>query len=175
MKRFTQTNTESGNCWQTAVASILEIEPDRLPCQVTIERAGVSYLNSLNSYLILHHGLVYGEIYEWQFSALRPRADRHNGYHCLVGPTARTPINHFKHVVVGRFGRQVWDVHPSRDGLTHIERWGTMGDAREDQRDGRSRQLEDDSKHGLSMTCLCSECMGDTKRNLLERFLSEAS
>lgn len=125
MKEFTQTTTGPvGNCWQTAVACLLEIEPASLPDQATHDLQlvdgnwiGKGYNNFLQEYLRKHHGLAYVEMH-MPASALAMVAIRDPGWHLMTGETVRTPINKSRHVVVGRYGQIVWDPHPSRAGLT---------------------------------------------------------
>lgn len=133
MLMHTQSNLDPGNCWQTCVACVLEIDPATMPAQEVFEwkrtredgsiEWGPSYQTPLNAFLRKHHGLTYGELYEHQWPAVMPRDP---GFHFLIGPTVRTPTSGCKHVVVARYGEMVWDVHPSRAGLTMIERWGVL-------------------------------------------------
>lgn len=153
MTRYTQSSLAPGNCWQTAVACVLELEPEALPCQVTIERAGKSYHNALNSYLIRHHRLFYSELYSYQFSGLRVRPDFLGGYYVAIGPTVRTPNRRANHAVVARLGRVVWDVHPSRSGLLEVRQWGVFGIATEQHEHQRAFRSTDPT-----MACLCPKC-----------------
>lgn len=65
MKYFTQSQlAPHGNCWQTAIACILEVEPDTLPPQSEIDTwphevlgGWGMYSNCLQGYLRKHHGL----------------------------------------------------------------------------------------------------------------------
>lgn len=123
MKELTQTSLDPGNCWQTAVACILDVDAEELPSQVAIEAAGGSYNNALQAYLAKHHGKGYvamhvpGEAYEQL---------RISGYHLMIGATARTPTSGVHHVVVGLDGAMVWDPHPSRAGLTDEISWALI-------------------------------------------------
>lgn len=158
VKQFTQTDTKHGNCWQTAVACLLDIDPASLPDQVEIETAKVSYWNALNSYLIEHHRLFYSELHAYQVTGLSIRPDWYDGHHMLIGPTVRTPENGRNHVVVARFGECVWDPHPSRAGLTEIERWGVLGRADEIQHIQRREWHRGRPDPDVSMFCLCPKC-----------------
>lgn len=132
----TQTSLAPGNCWQTCVACIINIDPEELPSQVRYDvrertySGWGSYLNVLNGYLAKHHGLMYAEIYEYQIGAVMVRDP---GWHMLIGPTVRTEAHraanahHINHMVVARYGELIWDPHPSRAGLTEVERWGVLG------------------------------------------------
>lgn len=127
MKEFTQTSLyPKGNCWQTAVACVLEIQPDCLPSQVDAyyedkrEDGSVvlrmSYNNPLQAYLRKHHGLGYVEFHYPQEAFKQFTI---SGYHIMTGETIRSPeYNGQRHVVVGKDGQVVWDPHPSRAGLT---------------------------------------------------------
>lgn len=154
MKEFTQTNTDPGNCWQTALACILEVEPDLLPDQVALEKAKKDYRNALNAYLEHHHNLVYAELEDYQFAGIMPREP---GWHLLGGPTVRTePIRSVHHVVVGRYGEMVWDPHPSRAGLVSVKRWGTLGPLPDRLRAWRREMM---AKGGQwDFDCVCPVC-----------------
>lgn len=124
MIEHTQSDTATGNCWQTCVACILEVDPAALPAQVEIEADKRSYQNSLNVYLFKHHGLCYTVMYDFMFPIVLLREP---GWHMMEGPTVRTPNNGGReHVVVGRHGVMAWDPHPSRAGLTYALRWSFL-------------------------------------------------
>lgn len=126
MKRYTQTKTvdmpgmegKYGNCWQTALECILDVPQGTLPDQVDCERAGHSVHNALQAYLRKHHGLEFIQINEWQMRV--PMRVRSGVWHLISGKTIRTPKSGCHHAVVGRSGQQVWDVHPSRAGLSEV-------------------------------------------------------
>src|SRR5574337_1427117 len=137
MKEFTQSDTTHGNCWQTAVACILEVDPAQLPPQVEIESwpdygvfdGWVRYVNVLNGYLLKHHVMIYQEVQRYMFGCVKPTLPEF----MLIGPTMRTEQHraagrsHVHHVVVQRADGSIWDVHPSRAGLLEVERWGVLG------------------------------------------------
>ena len=157
MIRLTQTDVEYGNCWQTAIACILEIDPATMPDQAAIVAAGTGahhgYHNPLMEYLVRHHRMAYYELQDWQFGAIKIAAL--DGYHMLVGPTVRTPMTGVHHVVVAQRGKMVWDVHPSRAGLTQAERWGILSPVPERfvlQREESRARMPD------TFRCLCPEC-----------------
>lgn len=175
MIKFTQTNTAPGNCWQTAIACILEIEPNLIPCQVSIEtmeydvdvydadgkptgekkkKVGRSYLNALNSYLEKHHNLMYFELSDYQITTL---SIKEPGWHLAMGPTERTPVNNRHHAVVARYGEQVWDPHPSRAFLTTIERWGILTPMTERIKIDRERCREGEWGK-TELVCRCPIC-----------------
>jgi len=142
------TQSDTGNCWQTAVACILELNPEEMPSQMQIEAEGKYYSNYLNCYLIKHHDRFYFELEGWQCVGLMVREP---GWHCLTGPTIRTPENHVNHVVVARYGEPVWDPHPSRAGLTQVKKWGLVVPYR-NQWDTMAQNRPDD------FACHCPAC-----------------
>lgn len=126
MTEYTQTTFGSrGNCWQTAVACLLDVEPATLPdqsiCDPPLPDGGHGtpfFSNWLGSYLRKHHDLAYFEIHVPE--ARHMLTVREPGWHFLTGETERTgkPDGSPRHVVVARYGEMVWDPHPSRAGLT---------------------------------------------------------
>lgn len=130
MKRWTQTNLDPGNCWQTAVACVLEVDPTLLPAQHDHEwrdeygKICGSYRNPLNAYLRIHHNLAYCELYPPQWRVIEKLVG--SGIHMMTGPTVRTPQNGRNHVVVAHHGEMVWDPHPSHAGLTEVNTWGVL-------------------------------------------------
>lgn len=164
MIQFTQTNLNPGNCWQTAIACILEVDPETMPPQHEIEALRAekavsgwgSYHNALNGYLTKHHGLVYSEIYRHQFGSVRPLRE----WHTLNGPTVRTSELkesgnfHVNHCVVARNREFVWDVHPSRAGLVRVESWGVIGEKQPSDPERAKKMLEDEA-YALVFGCLC--------------------
>lgn len=175
MKEFTQSNTDPGNCWQTAIACVLEVDPSTLPDQVLIERSEkrlfdgwLSYNNALQGYLGKHHGLRYIENQAWQLAAMGAKP----GFHIICGPTVRTPGHrarvggaHIHHCVVARDGVPVWDVHPSRAGLTepHEWRWGCLvSPPKELVAEWHGRGLEDPDYRRVFIDCVCPACFDQT-------------
>lgn len=115
MLELTQTNLDPGNCWQTAWACVLEVDPAELPDQVSIGLS--SYFSALKSYFLVHHEkgiLVVSD--RPVVELIRPRSEE---LHILCGPTERTASSGKNHCVVGRGGEPVWDPHPSRVGLLY--------------------------------------------------------
>lgn len=167
MKTFTQSNVSPGNCWQTAVACVLEVEPDSLPSQLIYDTdpspaelgGWGTYSNVLNGYLGKHFGLLYSELHCYQFGALaRLREDLPTkGYHLLSGPTVRTAENGVHHVVVALHGEMVWDPHPSRAGLLEVLEWGILGPVPQRILDLRARQMETTDALRRVYGCLCPE------------------
>lgn len=158
MKEFTQTTTGPvGNCWQTAVACLLEVDPAQLPYQATLDRrlvdgkwVGQGYNNPLQAYLRKHHGLAYVEMHLPE-EALAMLAVRDPGWHLITGETVRTATLKCRHVVVGRYGNIAWDPHPSRAGLTTDLRYSLLvpfPKAWESYHDGTPRP------------CVCPVCGG---------------
>lgn len=127
MKEFTQTHLyPKGNCWQTAVACIIDTDPEELPSQFSSYYEDkrddgtivlrMSYNNALQAYLRKHHGLAYVEFHSPPEAFINVRF---RGYHIMTGLTVRSAeYGGQRHVVVGRDGKVVWDPHPSRLGLT---------------------------------------------------------
>lgn len=148
VREQTQTNLDPGNCWQTCVACILDVDAAELPYQNAPSK--FSYTNRLNSYLEKHHGLAYVEVHQPVITALSPPE-----LHLMAGPTVRTPASGVHHVVVARRGQLVWDPHPSRAGLTAVERWGLvipMPDEWKRQRDAWR------STNAVDLQCACPAC-----------------
>lgn len=158
MKEYTQTNTDPGNCWQTGVACVLEVDPTYLPDQVALEAAGKNYHNALNAYLEHHHGMVYCELEDFVTLTVMPREP---GWHLLSGPTVRTcePKN-IHHVVVARYGQMVWDPHPSRAGLLSVRRWGVLGPLHERVRAWR-KEMTKRSPGQWEFHCVCPVCQSE--------------
>lgn len=141
MIQLTQAHlTPYGNCWQTAIACLLDLPAEALPDQHVIESRAKdestedyaghhSYSNALNAYLAKHHGLGYLQEPAWKLGAFTLREP---GYHLLIGPTVRTAVDgdgpRILHCVVGKNGEQVWDPHPSRAGLTRVISLGWLAD-----------------------------------------------
>ena len=136
MRELTQTSTGLvGNCWQTAVACILDIDPDVMPSQMvldrcerqpdgSVKRVGPGYNNALQAYLQRHHGLAYVELHmpveAYSYLSI-------SGYHLMTGTTVRSAeMDGMRHVVVGRDGKVVWDPHPSRAGLLDDIHWALL-------------------------------------------------
>jgi|GEM_PF-2772556 hypothetical protein len=132
--------TPHGNCWQTAVACVLDLPAEDLPPQHEIESMAAiedgeryaghfSYTNALNAYLTKHHSLGYLQEPAWKLGAFTLSDP---GYHLLIGPTVRTVVDgdgpRIIHCVVGKHGEQIWDPHPSRAGLTRVISWGWLAD-----------------------------------------------
>lgn len=163
MKEFTQSNTSPGNCWQTAVACVLEVAPASLPDQVAIEEAERSYQNALGTYLRKHHGLLYLQIEAFKMRVLSVREP---GWHCLIGETVRTyaaldgqellpsgrAASRILHVVVARHGEMAWDPHPSHAGLTKVLHWGFLFPFPDEYRESWDRVGMD--------RCQCLACGG---------------
>lgn len=158
MKFHTQSNVEVpyGNCWQTAVACILDIDPEVMPSQAKHHER---YLNQLNAYLGKHHDLMYTCFHEHYWRGVLHLYGHHpSGYYCWEGETVRTPVNKSDHVVVACGDKMVWDVHPSRAGLTVVKRWGVLGAIPEEIRTWREKRIEE--KGDKDLMCQCPSCGG---------------
>jgi len=136
MIELTQTTLHPrGNCWQTAVACLLEVPIEALPSQydayVQVEdpdgkpRWDLRYNNALQAYLKKHHGLAYVELHYPDESYQQLRIF---GWHLMTGATVRSEAQGGdRHVVVGHDGQIVWDPHPSRAGLLLGDvRWAVL-------------------------------------------------
>lgn len=157
MRYLTQTHLHpGGNCWQTALACILDVDPAELPDQHAIEMAKGSVGNALRAYLFRHHGLGYDEqTHAHLFPQLKPSTD---APHLLIGPTVRTHETGALHVVVGVRGCMVWDPHPSRAGLVAVEKWGFLHPFVEKWRQTWER-----------VPCVCPRCPTSTNPLTLTR------
>lgn len=163
MREYTQTNLEPGNCWQTCVACILDVEPEELPPQEKYDLRkyhpdgtwewlpGKSYNNVLQNYLRTHHNLAYVEMHT-PSELLESLLVRPHVFHMMTGRTVRTPVNKSRHVVVGRGGQMIWDPHPSRAGLTDEIKWSFLVPFPKEW--GNSPIHQDE--------CVCRSCGGGT-------------
>jgi hypothetical protein len=176
MIEYTQTKfgEVKGNCFQTALGCILEVDPEGLPAQdIWDVRKGkgwaCSYHNIIQGYLWKHHGLGYCELADWEFAAVSVREP---GWHVLIGPTVRTSDAHqVNHAVVGRYGETVWDPHPSRAGLVAVEKWGLVYQVPPRIRASRDQYEPGSEGWRVFIDCLCASCgaaRGDTFEDLLE-------
>lgn len=131
MRELTQTSLDPGNCWQTCVACILDLDPESMPSQIVHDAkreptedggfrwVGPHYITVLNAYLREHHGLAYLEVHYPIELFLHAVQIRESGLHLMTGRTVRSATNgNQRHVVVGERGSVRWDPHPSRAGLT---------------------------------------------------------
>ena len=137
MLEYTQTSLVPGNCWQTAIASVLEIPPERLPDQTvcdlwdkpnpdesgTWKRLEPFYSNELGAYLKKHHGLAYVNLQPHFMGAVDVKPP---GIHFMSGKTVRTKLSKENHVVIAKYGELLWDPHPSREGLIEIIYWAFL-------------------------------------------------
>lgn len=130
MIELTQTNLAPGNCFQTCVASVLDLDPSLLPAQENYDRYVIKedgarsyphphkrYDAAVNVYLQKHHGLGYLQLHVPTASLLAVMGMRDPGWHFFAGNTVRTATTGCTHLVVARYGEIVWDPHPSRAGL----------------------------------------------------------
>jgi hypothetical protein len=137
MRELTQTSLHpNGNCWQTCVACLLDLDPEELPPQADYDKRrqredgswetyGPSYDVPLGAYLRDHHSLGYARIHSPP-ELLPMLAVRDPGWHLMEGRTVRSDLQHDRHVVVARYGQMVWDPHPSRVGLLDSIRWAFL-------------------------------------------------
>jgi hypothetical protein len=116
MKYLTQTNLEPGNCFQTCLAMLLDVDVDDVPNQNAIEAIDRSaYQPAVEAWLFKHFDRFLVDLQSVFFDAVEIP-----GWHIMNGSTIRTPTNKRNHCVLGRRGRFVWDPHPSRAGLVEV-------------------------------------------------------
>lgn len=157
-----QTSLEAprGNCWQTAVACILDLPAEALPAQADVEKFP-RYSNTLNAYLERHHNLMYTSLqpHEWQ-GVLHLYGHHPSGLYLWEGPTVRTPMNNTEHVVVAQGHMMLHDPHPSKDGLTLVKRWGVLGPIPDNIREWRIkiRDTSEDRAFAQDLYCHCPQC-----------------
>lgn len=127
MRRLIQTNLDPGNCWQTCVACLLDVDPEALPPQSEYERrikqddgswhhVGPSYGNALQAYLFRHHDLAWTQLHWAPWRSLS-RVVRATVPFMLCGETVRTKESGARHVVISEVDGSIWDPHPSQAGL----------------------------------------------------------
>lgn len=98
-----------GNCWQTAVASVLDLPMEAVPHFVEIDESGGEDW--------WHHTVNWAWYRGWQMFA----PDHHlytNEYYLVSGPS---PRGNFHHVVIYKNGKMVHDPHPSQAGVLKEE------------------------------------------------------
>jgi hypothetical protein len=124
MRPFTQTDFTPGNCVQTAVACVLDLDPRDVLDQTRFKdvvpredgrgwRYGTPrYLPALEEWLRAERGL------RLEMKPARRLRLVKGGWHIMTGRTVRTRHNGgLRHAVVARDNVPVWDPHPSRDLL----------------------------------------------------------
>lgn len=101
---------QSGNCLSAVLASLLHIDIESVP---VFEGNGVYWLTQLNTWL-RQYGLAFMYIHDnaedFDDTGIQGM------HHMLAGNTNR--FARVRHGVVARDGRMIFDVHPSRTGLT---------------------------------------------------------
>lgn len=106
MKRVPQTKfgIKEGNCLEACLASLLELDIDRIP----IIGDNADFFNFLNDWLIKEFGLymVNVEVRD----CFTPK-----GYHMMWGKSMR--YDEVDHSVIGYNGEVIFDPHPSNSGL----------------------------------------------------------
>jgi hypothetical protein len=165
MRRLVQTDTEHGNCWQTAWACVLDVDPDVLPDQVLVEGPGRkrgSYHNALHAFFREHHGAAVVQIQRHALGGISVRSM--DGYHLVHGLTVRTERNGMTHVVVAKDGVVVWDPHPSGAGLISTNAWELLAPLPQDMID-QWRKERDTLLSGTDVAgavdchvCACPAC-----------------
>ena len=115
MTPYTQ-NLDPPNCFQTSVASVLDVKPSTLPRQMGRLH---NYEPDLNRYLETL-GLRFIRVEPYSVTLEAP------GYHLISGHPFRPLRMGDTHMVVGQHGKIVWDPHPSRSGLALVKSWGVI-------------------------------------------------
>jgi len=177
MRELTQTVTASaangwaGNCWQTSIAILLDIDPESMPPQEKYDLYSTnedgsrgspvdgskSYYNAIQAYLRTHHDLAYCELHTVDEmiidGPLLINPAFRDGLHMLTGRTVRSDtFGGLRHVVVGRNGKTIWDPHPSHAGLLDEIRWAFLVPYPKVWR-------ESDKRPGnIVSPCACPEC-----------------
>lgn len=160
MRFLTQTNVSPGNCWQTCVAMLLDVDPEALPAQVKeVDGKPVSvpsYMNKLNSFLFRHYGFHYVCVHATEINGLLSVYGQHpQGLYTWEGETVRTPTNNSDHVVVARGDSLYWDPHPSRAGLTEVKRWGLLAPPGKSSAAYWERRIAEGDE---DLKCVCPKC-----------------
>lgn len=145
MREHTQTvtctpwNGWGGNCLQTCVAGLLDLDPEEIPWQEVCDLhetrpdgrrgraiATPSYRGRIETYLHKHHRLQWVELYV-PSEALPLLRVADPGWHFMSGPTVRSEaLGGATHICIARYGQVVWDPHPSRAGLLNGARWSFL-------------------------------------------------
>jgi hypothetical protein len=99
---------------------LLNVPAEVLPDQAEIKDRQ-AYAHALRVFLRKHFSVTYAEVDP------SVSAGFGNAAHVMIGETVRTtPTFDTWHAVVGVGGKLYWDVHPSRAGLTTVERIGIL-------------------------------------------------
>jgi hypothetical protein len=115
---------EIGNCYQAAIASVLELDLDDVPHFIALHKdewwiETVKWMNARGK------GVAWIPIEDGLDSGIRPI-----GYHLMNG---KSPRGDYGHEVVGLDGKVVHDPHPSGDGIESVVGWTIIYDMKEDQ------------------------------------------
>lgn len=111
-----QTNTDpkKGNCWQTALASVLDVEPETVPHFVQWEVDGIVHDYWIETWFwLINRGLVMNNYHRHPYT---------NEYYLVIGYTVRDTY----HVCVYQNGKLAHDPHPSGVGLLTEESYVTI-------------------------------------------------
>lgn len=97
---------ERGNCWQAALASVLELPLEAVPHFVAIDEnhGGPNWLHYTINWL-WYRGYQYQSMYRHLYT---------NEYYLVMG---ESPRGNFHHVVVYKNGKMVHDPHPDGGGV----------------------------------------------------------
>lgn len=112
---------EVGNCYQAAIASLLELELEDVPHFVAMGdkwwEGTIKWMNERGK------GVAWIPVGDGLEANLKP-----SGYHLMSGGS---PRGDFLHEVVALDGAVAHDPHPSGDGLTFISGWTIIYDMKE--------------------------------------------
>lgn len=125
MREVDQTRTYTpdgppGNCWSACIASILDLDLEQVPDELTHWKPGMRPIESWRPFEKEMHRWLYSRGYVLiqtsklnKFEYCGPE-DCYSFYHIVSG---KSPRADFLHAVVGLGLEIVHDPHPSRDGL----------------------------------------------------------
>lgn len=107
-----------GDCWATAIESVLDLPLGTLPRWEQGVEWG-NYWLVVQGYLYHHHRLVCTEVSGHLFPALQVQ-----GWHLIAGQSPRMPDDPlYRHSVVARDGNVVHDPHPDGTGVLDVQAW----------------------------------------------------
>lgn len=104
-----------GNCWQTAIASVLDLELDEVPHFVQMDEDNEGNWWDLSSEWLKERG--YDLQPQWEDGYIVDE------YYLVTG---QSPRGDFDHVVVFQNGKMVHDPHPSGDGILDQKAYATI-------------------------------------------------
>ena len=103
---------ETGNCFETCIASLLNLEIEQVPDLLAYEHG--PWMEKINEWLASKYKLAYIILYLPKIERDCFFSDK-DFYHVMIGNTNRS--SDIKHAVVGRRGKMVHDPHPDNIGI----------------------------------------------------------